>query len=146
MVAGRKVGEMAMMGRNRRCPRIGARIRAETLEKRTKWRFERTLGGISLEISQKNKKWSVRIFIWSSQPRWYAWVTSHQVAVGVKWGRELFLPPHVYFLFLEYAPKSCLAVPHYGGPLEPHTATFIFLAHGLKGCYNFYFEQGYLLT
>ena len=86
---------MAMMGRNRRCPRIGARIRAETLEKRSKWRFERTLGGISLEISQKNKKWSVRIFIWSSQPRWYAWVTSHQVAVGVKWGRELFLPPPV---------------------------------------------------
>ena len=87
---------MAMMGRNRRCPRIGARIRAETLEKRSKWRFERTLGGISLEISPKNKKWSVRIFIWSSQPRWYAWVTSHQVAVGVKWGRELFLPPHAY--------------------------------------------------
>ena len=91
---------MAMMGRNRRCPRIGARIRAETLEKRSKWRFERTLGGISLEISQKNKKWSVRIFIWSSQPRWYAWVTSHQVAVGVKWGRELFLPPHVPYSFI----------------------------------------------
>ena len=28
-----KSREMAMMGRNRRCPRIGARIRAETLAK-----------------------------------------------------------------------------------------------------------------
>ena len=56
--------------------------------------------------------------------------------------RSIFTLAH--FIFLEYGPKSCLAVPHCGGPLEPHIYFLSPWAQGLL--LNFYFEQGYLLT